>query len=58
MLRFNTNTIVEALKGNTADIKDAMGPGAGQQLILLVIILTVMAGAFFFMVQRINRGVA
>jgi ABC-type Zn uptake system ZnuABC Zn-binding protein ZnuA len=58
MLTFNTNTIVQALKGNTADIKEGMGPKAGQQLILLGIILTVMAGAFFFMVTRINRGVA
>ncbi|MFK8164299.1 MAG: metal ABC transporter solute-binding protein, Zn/Mn family, partial [Lewinella sp.] len=58
MLTFNTNTIVQALKGNTADIKDGMAPKAGQQLILLGIILAVMAGAFFFMVRRINRGVA
>lgn len=58
MLRYNTNTIVEALKGNTADIKEGMGPDIGQQLLLLMIILAVMAGAFFFMVQRINRGVA
>ncbi|WP_020568732.1 metal ABC transporter solute-binding protein, Zn/Mn family [Neolewinella persica] len=58
MLSSNTNTIVQALKGNTTDIKDGMGPKAGQQLILLGIILAVMAGAFFFMVQRINRGVA
>lgn len=58
MLRFNTNTIVEALKGNTADIKEGMGPDIGQQLLLLMIILAVMAGAFFFMVHRINRGVA
>jgi len=58
MLRFNTTTIVQALKGNTADIKEGMGPKTGQQLVLLAIILAVMAGAFFFMVQRINRGVA
>lgn len=58
MLRYNTNTIVQALKGNTADIKQGMGPASGQQLLLLGIILAVMAGAFFFMVNRINRGVA
>lgn len=58
MLRYNVSTIVEALKGNTADIGAGMGPSGKQQAILLSIILAVMAGAFFFMVQRINRGIA
>lgn len=58
MLRYNATTIVEALKGNTADIGAGMGPSGKQQAILLSIILAVMAGAFFFMVQRINRGIA
>jgi ABC-type Zn uptake system ZnuABC Zn-binding protein ZnuA len=58
MLTFNTNTIVAALKGQVEDVGIGMGPSGSQQAILLAIILAVMAGAFFFMVARINRGVA
>ncbi len=58
MLRYNTTTIVEALLGNREDIASTLGPARGQQFILLAIILAVMGGAFFFMVSRINRGVA
>lgn len=58
MLRYNTTTIVEALRGNREDITASLGPAQGQQFMLLAIILAVMGGAFFFMVYRINRGVA
>ena len=58
MLRYNTTTIVEALLGNTADAGIGLGPGMAQQLILLSIILAAMAGAFFYVVYRINRGVS
>ncbi len=58
MLTFNTNTIVAALKGQVEDAGIGMGPSGQQQSILLAIILAVMAGAFFFMVSRINQGVA
>lgn len=58
MLTFNTNTIVAALLGETGDVGTGIGPGWGQQLALLAVILAVMAGAFFFMVNRINAGVA
>lgn len=58
MLTFNTNTIVAALKGQVEDAGIGMGPSGNQQSILLGVILAVMAGAFFFMVARINRGVA
>ncbi|MEM9930044.1 MAG: zinc ABC transporter substrate-binding protein [Bacteroidota bacterium] len=58
MLRYNTATIVEALRGRRADIAASLNPDRGQQFILLGIILTVMACAFFFMVFRINQGIA
>jgi len=58
MLTFNTNTIVAALKGQVEDAGIGMGPSGNQQAVLLAIILAVMAGAFFFMVSRINQGVA
>ena len=58
MLTFNTNTIVAALKGQVEDAGIGLGPSNQQQIVLLAIILAVMAGAFFFMVSRINRGVA
>ena len=58
MLTFNTNTIVTALLGKAEDAGIGEGPSGGQQAALLAVILAVMAGAFSFMVVRINRGVA
>lgn len=55
MLKFNTATIVAALKGQVKDAGIGLGPDTGQQAILLAIILAVMLGAFFFMVNRLNR---
>jgi ABC-type Zn uptake system ZnuABC Zn-binding protein ZnuA len=56
MLTFNTTTIVNALRGETADVGTGIGPSGKQQSVLLAIILLVMGGAFFFMVNRINAG--
>ncbi|MEO0732853.1 MAG: zinc ABC transporter substrate-binding protein [Bacteroidota bacterium] len=56
MLRYNTEMIVAALRGEAADTGIGLGPDFGQQIVLLGIILAVMAGAFFFMVVRLNRG--
>lgn len=58
MLTFNTNTIVAALKDQAEDAGIGMAPSGKQQAILLVTILVVMGGAFFFMVKMINQGVA
>ena len=57
MLTTNTATIVRALRGRATDTGIGLGPGWVQQLVLLGIILAVMIGAFFFMVNRLNRGV-
>ncbi|MEL7160810.1 MAG: zinc ABC transporter substrate-binding protein, partial [Bacteroidota bacterium] len=56
MLRYNTDMIVAALRGQVQDAGIGLGPDSGQQFALLGIILTVMAGAFGFMVVRLNRG--
>ena len=56
MLTYNTRTIVDALLGRTGDVGTGIGPSTPQQLGLLAVILTVMIGAFVFMVRRINRG--
>jgi ABC-type Zn uptake system ZnuABC Zn-binding protein ZnuA len=55
MLTFSTNTIVAALKVQVEDVGTGKGASGSQQAVLLAIILTAMAGAFFFMVGRINR---
>ncbi|MEM9258497.1 MAG: metal ABC transporter substrate-binding protein [Bacteroidota bacterium] len=55
MLQYNTATIVAALKGQVQDAGIGLGPSTAQQAILLAIILAVMLGAFFFMVNRLNR---
>ncbi|MEM1356579.1 MAG: zinc ABC transporter substrate-binding protein [Bacteroidota bacterium] len=55
MLKYNTATIVAALKGQVQDAGIGFGPSTAQQAILLAIILAVMLGAFFFMVNRLNR---
>lgn len=57
MLRYNTETIVEALLGIREDSGIGVRPGLGQQLLLLGIILSVMLGSLIFMVTRLNRGV-
>lgn len=60
MLRHNVSTIVSALQGkrNLAYDEANAGGGGMQQWVLLAIILAVMAGAFFYMVSVMNRGVA
>jgi len=58
MLKYNVSTIVAALRGETGDVGIGLGPGSAQQWLLLSIILAVMAGAFGFMVNRLNRGIA
>jgi ABC-type Zn uptake system ZnuABC Zn-binding protein ZnuA len=58
MIKFNVKTIVGALTGQTGEIEIGNTVSPAQQAILLGIILAVMAGAFGFMVVRINRGVA
>lgn len=57
MLRYNTQTIVNALRGLGTDSGIGQGPGWREQSILLAIILSVMVGAFLFMVNRLNRSV-
>ncbi|MEL6141509.1 MAG: zinc ABC transporter substrate-binding protein, partial [Bacteroidota bacterium] len=59
MLKYNTETIVKGLSGQT----DALGingeaNGRLQQTTLLGIILSVMIGAFAFMVVQLNKGIA
>ncbi|MTB52448.1 metal ABC transporter solute-binding protein, Zn/Mn family [Lewinella sp. W8] len=58
MLRYNTQSLVAALRGGTEDVGIGLGPDLRQKTILLSVILSVMLGAFFFMVNRLNRGVA
>lgn len=57
MLRHNTDVVVKGLLGETADSGIGKGPGLFQQMLLLGFILTIMIGAFLFMVYRLNRGV-
>jgi manganese/zinc/iron transport system substrate-binding protein len=56
MLRYNTKTMVAALRGGTEDVGIGLGPDLRQKSILLGMILAVMLGAFLFMVNRLNRG--
>ncbi len=59
MLTYNVGTIVTALRGGRNVAYEAADEGGeAQTWILLTIILAVMAGAFFYMVAVINRGVA
>lgn len=58
MLRYNTDTVVGGLLGQTQDNTVLAGPDPLAQLLLLGFILTVMGGAFGFVVFRLNRGVA
>lgn len=57
MLRYNTDIMVKGLLGESVDSGIGIGPSLLQQSILLGFILAVMAGAFGFMVYRLNRGV-
>lgn len=58
MLRYNAETMVAALRGGTEDVGIGLGPDLRQKTILLGVILSVMVGAFFFMVNRLNHGLA
>lgn len=58
MLRYNTDIIVTGLLGEATDSGIGLGPSLLQQSILLSFILAVMLGAFFFMVYRLNQGIA
>lgn len=57
MIKFNVKTIVGALTGQTGEVEIGNTVSPAQQAILLGIILAVMAGAFGFVVMRINRNV-
>jgi ABC-type Zn uptake system ZnuABC Zn-binding protein ZnuA len=57
MLRYNTDMIVSGLLGDTEEIVTHRDRNPIQQTFLLAIILSVMIGAFGFMVWRLNRGV-